>query len=362
MTSEAGKERDESGARTVGTGVFLLLAGLSVALMAINLPVGVAGLVASAAAGFVAARRRTAAVGLPGGTVDPEARLEGFVIDPLEGADASVAGWANGVGREPPAVADTDPLGAEVPPPPADEQRFVAADEPEPEPVDVVGAVDAVDAFDAFDAPQADGPFAGEPRPEPAFEPFESFESFEPALDTGFDPDPEEVARDERAGELRAAHAAAVEELNVAIARWHQLVGDDADPFDPEPVIRAHDPQLAFDPRQIEASPTVRTVASYHRRTQARWRVLWAGLGLDEVPHPDDVESVLGHLLADHHAAIADRERLEAAEARARARQVLRRPLVLAEPAAWISEGRLEQLLASLPDETEVVVVERAAG
>jgi hypothetical protein len=34
---------------------------------------------------------------------------------------------------------------------------------------------------------------------------------------------------------------------------------------------------------------------------------------------------------------------------------------VVVEPSAWISEGRLDQVLSSLPDETDVVVVERAS-
>ena len=170
----------------------------------------------------------------------------------------------------------------------------------------------------------------------------------------------DEFERDRRIANLRSAHAEAVEQLNVAIARWHQLVGDDADPYDPEPVIRAHDPQLVFDPRHIDASPTVRTVASYHRSTQARWRVLWASLGADEVPGPADVDEVLASMLADWDGAAAELAQLEAAEARAAARTVLARPLVMVEPSAWISDARLEQLLSSLPDETDVVVVERA--
>jgi len=50
---------------------------------------------------------------------------------------------------------------------------------------------------------------------------------------------------------------------------------------------------------------------------------------------------------------------LEAAEAALAAREVLRRPLLLVEPRVWVAPGRLAQLLASVPPDGEVVLVER---
>ena len=120
--------------------------------------------------------------------------------------------------------------------------------------------------------------------------------------------------------------------MRTARRRWHQLAGIDADPYDAEAVIRAHDPQLAFDERVALASPTVRTVAAFHRKAQARWRVLWAGLGHDEPPEPEDLEATLDDVLGDHRRRQADLRLLEAAEARASAEADARRPLVLVEP------------------------------
>jgi hypothetical protein len=157
---------------------------------------------------------------------------------------------------------------------------------------------------------------------------------------------------------LEGALFAAQEEARLASTRWHQLAGPSADPHDPESVIRAHDPQLAYDERVAEASPTVRTVAAFHRRTQARWRILWATLGRDDPPAPEELEGILDEVLAEHRAAQAALARLEAAEARAAAAAAARRPLVLVEPRTWVAPGRLAQLLSSVPPDGDVVLVE----
>jgi hypothetical protein len=185
-----------------------------------------------------------------------------------------------------------------------------------------------------------------EPDPEP-----EPQAVAEPSVDAVADA----VAADQRL----AARDSAREQLRAARNRWHQLAGADADPHDPAAVVRAHDPQLAYDERIAEASPTVRTVAAFHRRAQARWRVVWAGMGRDVPPSPDELEAVLDELLADHRAAAAEHVLLEAALARVEARAAARRPLLLVEPQTWVTPGRLAQLLASVPPDGEVVLVEK---
>lgn len=166
----------------------------------------------------------------------------------------------------------------------------------------------------------------------------------------------------EQRSKLEAARGEAEELLRVARNRWHQLAGPDADPHRADNVIRAHDPQLAYDERIARWSPTVRTVAAFHRRVQARWRVLWAELGWEEPPAAEELEPLLEGLLADHWRAVAERQRLEEAEARAAAAAEVRRPILLVEPRSWVAPGRLAQLLSSVPPEGEIVLVERDAG
>ena len=158
---------------------------------------------------------------------------------------------------------------------------------------------------------------------------------------------------------LLAARAEAVERLRVVEARWRRLAGGDADPLHPEAEIRAHDPQFLFDPRLAEASPTVRTVAAFHRKAEARWKVLWAALGIEDPPEPDRIDIFLEAMLGDAHRARAELRQLEAAEARVAARAALRRPLVLVEPSTWISEVRLAQLVSSIPADGQAILVER---
>ena len=367
-----GGGRDEHGARTLGAGVFLLLAGVSVALLVISVPLGLVALVASVGAGVLAARKRTSVEGLPGGPVDAGERLEGFIVDPLDPRDEprlldhahhEHQQWTEELQAHEPAPVVRPPNIFE--PPQILEPRRSYRPRPAQEPVVRPTAEELLSAAEAEIAAGLDAQLDAVLEPD-----FDT--DLDAQLDAELDVDvttvdladlpplEDEFERDRRIANLRSAHAEAVEQLNVAVARWHQLVGDDADPHDPEPVLRAHDPQLVFDPRHIDASPTVRTVASYHRSTQARWRVLWASLGAHEVPGADEVDEVLSSMLADWDGAAAELAQLEAAEARAAARTVLARPLVMVEPSAWISDTRLEQLLSSLPDETDVVVVERA--
>jgi hypothetical protein len=105
----------------------------------------------------------------------------------------------------------------------------------------------------------------------------------------------------------------------------------------------------------------VRTVAAFHRKAQARWRVLWASFGVEEPPEPERLDLVLEDLLGDLHHARGELRELEAAEARAAARATVARPLVLVEPSTWLSGSRLTQLLASLPADGRAVIVERPA-
>lgn len=161
---------------------------------------------------------------------------------------------------------------------------------------------------------------------------------------------------------LDAARDEAEELLRLARSRWHQLAGPQADPHDADAVVRGHDPQLAYDEKVAASSPTVRTVAAFHRRTLARWRVLWAGLGREEPPAPEALEAELDRVLADHRAAQAALAALEAAEARAAAATEARRPIILVEPRGWVAPGRLAQLLSSVPPEGEIVLLERDPG
>lgn len=163
----------------------------------------------------------------------------------------------------------------------------------------------------------------------------------------------------DRLAQLVATRDEATERLRVARNRWQQLAGPDADPHDPASVVRAHDPQLAYDERVVGASPTMRTVAAFHRRAQARWKVVWAALGRDEAPPPEALEEVLDELLGAHRDALAELRRLEEAEARAASRAAARRPLILVEPEGWVAPGRLAQLLASVPPDGEVLVLEK---
>ena len=165
-----------------------------------------------------------------------------------------------------------------------------------------------------------------------------------------------------RRNELLAERAEAAERVRLGIARWHQLTGPDTDPHDPEPVIRANDPQLHYDPQVAEDSPTVRTVAAFHRSLQARWRILWASLGTDDTPDPDDFGDALRSVVGPSEASAEEVRQLAAAEDRVAARAIVRRPLVLVEPRTWISEGRLAQLLSSIPPEGQAVVVERTTA
>jgi hypothetical protein len=151
----------------------------------------------------------------------------------------------------------------------------------------------------------------------------------------------------------------AEEQLRVARNRWHQLAGPSADPHDVESVIRAHDPQLAYTALAAETSPTVRTVAAFHRKAQARWKVLWAALGHEQAPEPEELEAVLDDLLGDHRRATAEARHLAEAEARIVAEEDVKRPIVLAEPSVWLNEGQLRQLLASVPPHGRVIIIER---
>jgi hypothetical protein len=87
---------------------------------------------------------------------------------------------------------------------------------------------------------------------------------------------------------------------------------------------------------------------------------MWASFGLEEPPDPAHLEEALDPFLEGSRRATAELARLEEAEARTAARAVVRRPLVVLRPSSWISQGRLGQLLSSLPPEGRAVVVEPA--
>jgi hypothetical protein len=165
-------------------------------------------------------------------------------------------------------------------------------------------------------------------------------------------------ADDEARRRAEAARDEATELLRVARNRWHQLAGPDADPHDPEAVARAHDPQFEIGPRVLEASPTVRAAGALLRRLRARWRVAWAALGRDEPPPPEALDEALAEVRDAGRRAADDLARLEAAEARVRASAEARRPLVLVDPRRFGPPGQLAELLAAVPPEGEVVLVE----
>lgn len=211
----------------------------------------------------------------------------------------------------------------------------------------------AIEHADSPSRPNEHGP-APDPNP-----------TDEPELDPELEAQTQGTAAEAMAGHrnaLEAVRAEAEERLRVAVSRWHRLAGPNADPHDPAPVVRANDPQLAYDPRLADASPTVRTVAAFHRTAQARWRVMWASFGREDTPEPEQLGATMNELLGDHRRARAELRRLEAAQARADARATVARPLVLVEPTDWISRGRLTQLLSSIPPEGQAIVVEFAGA
>ena len=122
-------------------------------------------------------------------------------------------------------------------------------------------------------------------------------------------------------------------------------------------------PARASTPGSPTRSPTVRTVAAFHRSAQARWRVLWASLGADEAPDPDELDDTLDDgRSATSDGAAPSSAQLEAAEARVAApTPIVRRPLVLVEPQPRGSAtARLGQLLVlDARRRATVVVVER---
>ena len=159
---------------------------------------------------------------------------------------------------------------------------------------------------------------------------------------------------------LLAARDEAEEQVRQARQRWHQLAGRDADPYEPDAAVRVHDPQLAYDDDDVPAeSPTVLAVAAFHRKAQARWRVLWASVGGGEPPEPEQLDLALEGLAGRRRRAAADLVHLERAERRAAATVVLTRPLVIVEPGRWYDADTLRRLLSGLPPRAQVIVLER---
>ena len=126
-----------------------------------------------------------------------------------------------------------------------------------------------------------------------------------------------------------------------------------------EDLLRVRDPQLELVGAASRTSPTVRTVSAVHRRTLARWRVAWAGVGYDEPPEPDAIHTHLERLrAAGSQRAAAARERLQAARLWSEACATIDRPIVLIEPEQWLAEEALEAMLGTLPAGAEVLIVE----
>jgi hypothetical protein len=176
-------------------------------------------------------------------------------------------------------------------------------------------------------------------------------------------PPPSDDVWAERRAQLETLRDSAMERLRSARKHWESLVGPDADPYDVEDLLRVRDPQLELVGAASRTSPTVRTVSAVHRRTFARWRVAWAGVGYDEPPDLDAADAHLDRLrAAGGRGAEAARQRLQAAQMWSDACATIDRPILLIEPEQWLAEDTLETLLGSLPAGAEVIIVERETG
>jgi hypothetical protein len=170
------------------------------------------------------------------------------------------------------------------------------------------------------------------------------------------------LAEDEwmgRTAQMEAARDRALEKARSARRHWETLAGADADPYDLEGVLRLHDPQFVITGAATKTSPTVRTVNAVHRKAMARWKVAWAALGYDQPPDLDDFDEHITRLGDTEARAEATRveQRLKAAEAWAVAGATIDRPLILVEPANWVSDEELEALLRTLPAGADVILV-----
>lgn len=148
--------------------------------------------------------------------------------------------------------------------------------------------------------------------------------------------------------------------VDAARERWHALAGDGADPRDPTALL-VHAP-AADRPDPVAESPTLGAVAGVHRKVQARWRVQWAAVDGGEPPDPEHLEIAIAGLDGRRQRATEDLARLERAERRAATTAALTRPLVVVEPRRWAAADDLGQLLARLPEEAQVIVIERRSG
>jgi hypothetical protein len=160
----------------------------------------------------------------------------------------------------------------------------------------------------------------------------------------------------ERRAELDQQLVEAMNTQRAAHKAWESLAGPDADPYDLEAALEANDPQQDVAPESLGTSPSMRTANAYHRKALARWRVAWAATGREEPPEPGQLEEALAEVAAGEPA------RREAAAQLADA-EVLQRPLVLLEPTAGLEGERVkafERILAQVPAEATVIVVERA--
>ena len=134
----------------------------------------------------------------------------------------------------------------------------------------------------------------------------------------------------------------AEEQLRVARNRWHQLAGPTADPHDVEAVIQGPRPPARLQPRPRRDVPDR---ADAWPPSTARPRPVGRCCGppsdRSRRPDPEQLEAVLDDLLGEHRRAVADAQALAEAEARVAAAEEVHRPIVLAEPSAWLTPDQL---------------------
>jgi hypothetical protein len=89
--------------------------------------------------------------------------------------------------------------------------------------------------------------------------------------------------------------------------------------------------------------------------------VAWAALGYDQPPALEDFDEQLTRLGGAGSRAEAEQveQRLQAAEAWAKAGATIDRPMVLVEPMDWLPADELESMLKTLPAGAEVILVSR---
>lgn len=118
---------------------------------------------------------------------------------------------------------------------------------------------------------------------------------------------------------LEARRDTAAEVVRVAERAWHELAGADADPTDPDEVVRRFDPQHQSALLMAQETVSVRTASVVFDAAMGRWQAAWSDLSL-EAPIPaeavESVDRLLGQITkAVVLVGVATERRVEVAEA-----------------------------------------------